>query len=74
MAPAEVSDYVVRLAGAMYGFVGGSSGALGMQGIDQRTLRGFLRDQKFEKDEAEAVVSAISRFYDGTAAKCPMRR
>jgi hypothetical protein len=74
MAPAEISDYVVRLAGAMYGFVGGSSGARGMQGIDQRTLRGFLQDQKFDNDKAEAVVTAISRSYDGAAAKCPMRR
>jgi hypothetical protein len=74
MAPAEISDHVVRLAGAMYGFVGGSSGARGMQGIDRSTLRAFLQDQKFDTDKAEAVVTAISRSYDGTAAKCQMRR
>ena len=71
---AEIADYAVRLAGAMYGFLGGAAGTQVMQGIDQQALRGFLREQGFTDERAEVALSAISTAYEGAGRKCPMRR
>jgi hypothetical protein len=71
---AEIADYTVRLAGALYGFVGGATGTRIMQGIDQQTLRGFLQDQGFTDEGANVAVDAILNAYEGAERKCPMRR